>query len=41
MVQSMIVLLSGGKDSFYTSHILKYKYGMNFDLWAPHVYDRV
>ncbi len=31
---------SGGKDSFYTSHILKYKYGMNplTVTWAPHRY---
>lgn len=31
---------SGGKDSFYTAHILKYKYGMHplTVTWAPHVY---
>ena len=31
---------SGGKDSFFTSHILKYKYGMNplTVTWAPHLY---
>lgn len=31
---------SGGKDSFYTSHLLKYKYGMNplTVTWAPHIY---
>jgi N-acetyl sugar amidotransferase len=31
---------SGGKDSFYASHILKYKYGMNplTVTWAPHIY---
>jgi N-acetyl sugar amidotransferase len=31
---------SGGKDSFYTSYILKYKYGMNplTITWAPHIY---
>ena len=31
---------SGGKDSFYASHILKYKYGMHplTVTWAPHVY---
>ena len=31
---------SGGKDSFFTSHILKYKYGMNplTITWAPHMY---
>ncbi len=31
---------SGGKDSAYASHILKYKYGMNplTVTWAPHVY---
>lgn len=31
---------SGGKDSFYTAHLLKYKYGMNplTVTWAPHIY---
>jgi N-acetyl sugar amidotransferase len=31
---------SGGKDSAYTAHILKYKYGMNplTVTWAPHMY---
>lgn len=31
---------SGGKDSVYAAHILKYKYGMNplTVTWAPHVY---
>ena len=31
---------SGGKDSFYQSHVLKYKYGMNplTVTWAPHLY---
>lgn len=31
---------SGGKDSRYTSHILKYKYGMNplTVTWAPYMY---
>lgn len=31
---------SGGKDSFYASHLLKYKYGMNplTVTWAPHIY---
>lgn len=31
---------SGGKDSFYQAHILKYKYGMNplTVTWAPHMY---
>ncbi len=35
-----IVPGSGGKDSFYTSHILKYKYGMHplTVTWAPHLY---
>ena len=35
-----IVPGSGGKDSFYASHILKNKYGMNplTVTWAPHVY---
>ncbi len=31
---------SGGKDSFYAAHILKYKYGMRplTVTWAPHMY---
>lgn len=31
---------SGGKDSFYAAHILKYKYGMHplTVTWAPHMY---
>tara|TARA_B100000963_G_scaffold1809_3_gene1380 strand:+ start:22547 stop:23848 length:1302 start_codon:yes stop_codon:yes gene_type:complete len=31
---------SGGKDSFFTAHILKYKYKMNplTVTWAPHIY---
>ena len=35
-----IVPGSGGKDSAYTAHILKYKYGMNplTVTWAPHMY---
>ena len=35
-----IVPGSGGKDSFYASHILKTKYGMNplTVTWAPHIY---
>jgi N-acetyl sugar amidotransferase len=36
----VIVPGSGGKDSAYTSHILKYKYGMNplTVTWSPHKY---
>lgn len=36
----VVVPGSGGKDSAYTSHILKYKYGMNplTATWAPHKY---
>lgn len=36
----IIVPGSGGKDSAYTSHILKYKYGMNplTVTWSPHLY---
>jgi N-acetyl sugar amidotransferase len=36
----VIVPGSGGKDSAYTAHILKYKYGMNplTVTWAPHAY---
>lgn len=35
-----IVPGSGGKDSGFTAHILKYKYGMNplTVTWAPHMY---
>lgn len=35
-----IVPGSGGKDSFYTSHLLRYKYGMHplTVTWAPHIY---
>ena len=31
---------SGGKDSFYAAHVLKYKYGMNplTVTWAPNIY---
>lgn len=31
---------SGGKDSFYAAHVLKYRYGMHplTVTWAPHVY---
>ncbi len=31
---------SGGKDSFFQAHVLKYKYGMNplTCTWAPHIY---
>ncbi len=37
---NVIVPGSGGKDSGYTAHILKYKYGMNplTVTWAPHLY---
>lgn len=36
----IIIPGSGGKDSAYTSHLLKYKYGMNplTVTWAPHKY---
>lgn len=36
----VIVPGSGGKDSAYTAHVLKYKYGMNplTVTWAPHAY---
>lgn len=38
-----IVPGSGGKDSAFTSHILKYKYGMNplTVTWAPHIYTEI
>jgi len=34
---------SGGKDSFYAAHMLKYKYGMHplTVTWAPHIYTEV
>ena len=34
---------SGGKDSGYTAHILKYKYGMNplTVTWSPHLYTQI
>jgi N-acetyl sugar amidotransferase len=39
----IIVPGSGGKDSAYTSHLLKYKYGMNplTVTWAPHKYTEI
>lgn len=39
----VIVPGSGGKDSGYTAHILKYKYGMNplTVTWAPHLYTEI
>ena len=34
---------SGGKDSAYTAHILKYKYGLNplTVTWSPHLYTNI
>lgn len=39
----VVVPGSGGKDSAYTSHVLKYKYGMNplTVTWAPHAYTNI
>ncbi len=39
----IVVPGSGGKDSVYTSHILKYKYGMNplTVTWSPHLYTEI
>jgi len=39
----VVVPGSGGKDSAYTAHVLKYKYGMNplTVTWAPHLYTDV
>lgn len=39
----VVVPGSGGKDSAFTSHVLKYKYGMNplTVTWAPHMYTDV
>lgn len=38
-----IVPGSGGKDSIFVSHVLKYKYGMNplTVTWAPHTYTEI
>jgi N-acetyl sugar amidotransferase len=38
-----IVPGSGGKDSTFTAHVLKYRYGMNplTVTWAPHIYTDV
>jgi N-acetyl sugar amidotransferase len=38
-----IVPGSGGKDSAFASHLLKYKYGMNplTVTWAPHIYTEI
>ncbi len=39
----VVVPASGGKDSCYVAHILKYKYGMNplTVTWAPHIYTKI
>lgn len=39
----VIVPGSGGKDSAYTAHVLKYRYGMNplTVTWAPHKYTEI
>ena len=39
----VVVPGSGGKDSAFASHILKYKYGMNplTVTWAPHLYTEI
>lgn len=39
----VVVPGSGGKDSAFTAHILKYKYGMNplTVTWAPHIYTEI
>ena len=39
----VIVPSSGGKDSGYVAHILKYKYKMNplTVTWAPHIYSDI
>ncbi|MCE9659474.1 MAG: N-acetyl sugar amidotransferase [Burkholderiales bacterium] len=39
----VIVPGSGGKDSAFTSHVLKYRYGMNplTVTWAPHKYTQI
>lgn len=39
----VVVPGSGGKDSAYTAHVLKYRYGMNplTVTWAPHLYTEI
>lgn len=39
----VVVPGSGGKDSAFTSHVLKYRYGMNplTVTWAPHLYTEI
>ena len=39
----VIIPGSGGKDSAFTAHLLKYKYGMNplTVTWAPHLYTNI
>lgn len=39
----VVVPGSGGKDSAFTAHILKYRYGMNplTVTWAPHLYTEI
>lgn len=39
----VVVPGSGGKDSAYASHVLKYRYGMNplTVTWAPHLYTEI
>jgi N-acetyl sugar amidotransferase len=39
----VVVPVSGGKDSAYTAHVLKYRYGMNplTVTWSPHIYTKV
>lgn len=39
----VVVPVSGGKDSGYTTHLLKYKYGMHplCVTWAPHIYTNI
>ncbi len=39
----VIIPGSGGKDSAFTAHVLKYKYGMNplTVTWAPHLYTSI
>ncbi len=39
----VVVPTSGGKDSIYVAHILKYKYKMNplTVTWAPHIYTEI
>ena len=39
----IVIPSSGGKDSGYVAHVMKYKYGMNplTVTWAPHIFTNI